>query len=582
MSQSTEAAAVAVLREERESLLAAFDNSNLAFDEKLRTIGGDRKTLEARLNELKLEAAEADKPKGFRPSVKAVPGFSVSTFKGLARALAGELDAYLGGDDRNLDAVRGVPKGWDARQPWPEEHIVRGEKRGFGANPALRGDARNLENYYLGLYTMPDVRFVVRLFEHLRKGTDIMNTGGGVNTTEDDGLLGHLYGSNADGTSAGGVYTPLETSFQGPRGQAARACYDNRHLDIPGGPSGKELEQEAFRWMVAYACHHVPRYVAFKGGEPTPDDPTYTERRFVHSDALEIMGCYQFAYLQTELFKRGVKKITVNLPDGFDEETGRQAWRPALDKAGRCVYDRDAKGNRVLRKIETDGRTLELWPGTSADIRTHPSYQHALWIIRAWNPKCYRVAYGGDLKDARMRELYGKTGAMVFDQCTLHNRFTANSGYQGVTYANWAVFYFEGVVADALGSQEAADAFMRAMAGGCSVGMLPEDMLARGKTSYVHDNPDSRTVSRSYLVAGRDVRAFGGAAEGGQTDDAGEWDLEPYGALAFIDPGDRIGPATAHLRKVAIREDVLKRGRPSPRAGGLVSLLLNEVVRGRA
>lgn len=476
------------------------------------------------------------------------------TFKGEAAHIASAISAHLSAPDEDLERIRAAPKDWEPDGPYPPEHTnPRGRQIAFGANPVQRG---GLSGYgmvnYVALLTTGDERCVERSAAHLGKAIAGLTVRGGVNTTEDDGWLGWRYGMSSLSAGAGaGTYTALEAALMGGGASHARVLWENRT------PERLELvhQYRAFRWL-----HHVPRWVKAKG-EPTAKEPTYTRRNFAHSNMSEAVDALQIAIIETGMFRAGMAApMTVTLPDGFNDKTRR-----TVPGGG-------------------DGRTVALARGTSADLKTHPGYKQAVAIFRQFNNGVtIRVAYGDDIKDPAMRALYGVTGAMYWDQTTLAPRFTANSGYNQMTYSGLLVLHLEGVIADVLGGQVKADAFMAAAAGGTSVGLLPEEMVSRGVTAYVFDNPvkneDGKLVSGSYLVNGKDVRAFGGAAEGGQTDDSFEWDAELYGVLAPWDPADRIAKKTAELREHALKTGD---GEPTRSAGGLASRMLNEIVRGRA
>ncbi len=484
------------------------------------------------------------------------------TFKGKAAELARLLDAHLSQGDQVVQNIRHVPKGWDPSQLWPKEHTnPRGRKLNFGANPVQRGvwSGYGMVNYFHLMLT-GDVRCLDIALQHLKLGLAGLIVQGGVNTTETDAWLGIPYGtSDGAGTTAANTYTNLEAMLLGGAGAHAHSAWEN--------PTPERLqlvnEYRAFFWL-----HHVPRWVSEFGAEWSAKEPTYERKNFAHSNLNAGGNAVLIAEIETGMFRAGMTKpVTVDLPDGFDGKTKRKT-KAFVSEGGK------------IRWFEGDGRTVSLAPGTSADKRTHPLYKQACAIFKQFvNPVTFRIVYGDDIKDPEMRRLYGKTGCAVWDQRTNRPGFTANSGYNQMTYAALEVLKQQGVIADVLGGTDKADAFMAAIAGGVSVGLLPERFVKDGKTSYVQDDPDTERVSHAYLVNGRDVRAFGGGTKGNETDDSPEWCAELYALPAYADPADLIAPKSERLLEHAVK--VWDKDREGF-AGDAVARLYNEVVRGRA
>lgn len=519
--------------------------------------------VEVKRLDARVSAANVPKPVAPKLSLKV----GKRTFRGKAAELAAALDAHLDAGDLIAQNIRHVPKGWDPSQGWPKEHVnPRGRELHFGANPVQRGamSGYGMVNYFHLMLT-GDVRCLEIALRHLKLALAGLIVQGGVNTTETDEWLGIPYGSSGGtGLSSANRYTNLEAMLLGGFGAHARSLWENPT------PEGLTLINQ---YRVFFWKHHVPRWVAQFGADWSPQEPTYERKNFAHSNLNSASNLVQIAVIETGMFRAGMTQpVTVDLPDGFDGVTKRKTRDFVKDKDG------------SLRWVEGDGRTVALAPGTSADVRTHPSYKQACAIFDQFhNPLTFRIAYGNDIKDPEMRALYGKTGCAYWDQRTNRRDFTANSGYNEMSVSALEVLKQGGVIADVLGGQEKAEAFMQAVAGGVSVGMLPEEMVAAGKTAYVFDNPvvnaEGKLVSGSYLLNGRDVRAFGGAAEGGQTDDSPEWCAQLYALPAYADPADRIAPSSERLLKHAVNTWGKDR---TAFAGDAVARLYNEVMRGRA
>ena len=527
-----------------------------ALIDDVRAMRAEVKRLDARVS-----AASVPKPVASKLSLK------VSTtprkFRGKAAELAALLDAHLDRGDEVAQNIRHVPKGWDPSQGWPKEHVnPRGREQHFGANPVQRGalSGYGMVNYFHLMLT-GDSRCLDIAHRHLELALAGLIVQGGVNTTETDEWLGIPYGSSVGaGFTAANTYTNLEAMLLAGAGAHAHSAWEN--------PTSEGLrlvnEYRAFFWL-----HHVPRWVSEFGAEWSAKEPTYERKNFAHANLNAAANAVLIAEIETGMFRAGMTKpVTVNLPDGFDGKTKRKTRDFAVDKDGK------------IRWFDGDGRTVSLAPGTSADKRTHPLYKQACAIFRQFhNSLTFRIAYGDDIKDPEMRRLYSKTGCAYWDQRTNRRGFTANSGYNQMSYAGTEVLKLEGVIADVLGGAEEAEAFMAAVAGGVSVGMLPERLLKDGKTAYVFDDPDTERVSHAYLVNGRDVRAFGGVTEGNETDDSPEWCAELYALPAYADPADRIAPSSERLLEHAVKSWGKDR---ESFAGDAVARLYSEVLRGRA
>lgn len=475
-------------------------------------------------------------------------------------AIVKALGAHLNAPDPTLEDIRPVPTDWDPAGVFPAAYtIVRGTKtvrRAFGAYLTLRGDGGYAKTVFFGALTTGDPRWHKRAYEHLKAGTDAQTVKGGVNTTASDGLLSHAYGTSGAGNvvKESATVLPLEASLQGGRAAYARLSWEAYASSADVGVPKDELLREVDRWRASLRLHHMVRWGRFfrrvtpdnPEGWPSEENPGVTGRNFAHSDLEEAEASKELAVIETEMYKRGMRApVKVSLPGGFTH-------------------------------------VLSLSKGTSDRPLTHPGWKHACAIVRRFvNPKRIHTFYGSDIRDPEMRRLYGETGCTIWDQSTTAPRFTANSGYNSISFTCLVMLEHDGVLTAVLGSREKADAWLKAVAGGCSVGMLPERLVEDGKTSYVFDDPLNSRESRQFLWDGRPVRRFGGTASGTATDDAHEWSFEPYGVLAPWDPADRIGPVTKLMDEHAARDPFHGKNTLS-RAGGLVSRLYNEAKRGRA
>lgn len=537
-------AAVGTAQETVRAMAGAYAEAAAGKAERLR-----QSTAYYRRETLRLEAAQ-------RRALDFAVAKTPRRFRGEAAHIAAALAEHISAPDRMIGNVRPVPDDWDPAGFYPAAYeVVRGGKavkRPMGANPILRYVGSYGYVLFFGALTTGDPRWFRRSFEHLKAINNAHNIAGGAGTTETDGLLGIVYGTTGAGEVGSGAltHTPLEAALQGGPAADARLAWEA--VGEQFGVRHAELLTEVDRWRALLRRHHMVRWGRKRGrvtksnpdGWPDASNPSVTGRDFAHSNLSEGAASLELAIIETEMYRKGMRApVRVDLPRGITE-------------------------------------TIGLSVGTSDKLEAHPGFRHACDIFRQFlNPKRIHTFFGDDIRDPAMRALYGPTGCTVWDQTTTGPRFTANSGYNAISFPCLYMLDEGGVLAAVLGSQAKADAWLAALAGGVSVSMLPERLVTQGKTAFVMDDPLNTRESRQFLLDGKPVRPFGGDADGIATDDSPEWDSELYGLPAAHDPADRIAKKTAELRQHAID----KWGKdPAAMAGGLVSRLYNEIYRGRA
>ena len=433
--------------------------------------------------------------------------------------------------------TRQANKSWSgSRDTWPSNcYDSRGNRVSFGAYDIMRRTLSGRSNrIYFAAMLSKHPAYVDLAYQLLDKLIGLLYAKGSVDAWDkNDGWLGWRYGTEVKSDSykdSVGLFPQLENSLYSGLGQNARLLWVNRNTRTAGGYSTTQKLTIMNKARAYFKLHHTPRWIKNRGSQPTPSNPTLTVKNFAHADLAQASSDLAFAQLETDMYVNNYRStVTVDMPDGFDNQK------------------------------------VSLEPGTTADVRTHPYYKRALWTFTKFRTLkvgtgvgWFTTAYGDDIRNSDMRRWYGDCGASYWGQRTVKadNQFTANSGYNGLTFAGIACMFLGGVVRDSLGSTEKAIRFMQGCAGGASH-MLPERLrTAKYQYCFVFDDPKDKYESNAYLYDGAKKRPFGGSATETTTtssnrETANNWDTDPVGIFGVWDPSGRLGQVNVEMRKAA-------------------------------
>ena len=490
-----------------------------------------------------------------------VGDWKTSLFTGDRLTFARTLDGYLAKLNDTLPSILAGNKAWSGSiKTWPSNcYNSRGEKVRFGAYNVLRIGMSGVSNrlfYSAMLSKHPG--YVDASYKLLDRAiSQLLNKGSERNYDENDGWLGWRYGTenNAyykikdDGTNSVGKYPRLENSLNNGVAQHPYILWINRDTRTAGGYSKEQKLKLMNQGRAYFKLHHTPRWIDANrrttpgSPYPTRDQPTLCRQNFPHATLSQAEADVVFAQLETDMYVNNYRStVTVDMPDGFSNQK------------------------------------LSLEPGTSADVRTHPYYQRAVWTFESFNtPYGLRTAYGDDIRNSDMRRWYGNCGATYWGQRTIKGRnsqFTANSGYNGLTFAAITYLFLGGVIRDSFGSTADAIRFMQGCAGGASH-MLPERLRTKNyQYCFVMDDPKNKDESNAYLFDGQKKRPFGGSATETTTtssnrETANNWDNDPVGIFAAWDPSGRLGQVNIEVRG--------KVDSPSERPGTTIARMLESL-----
>ena len=471
-----------------------------------------------------------------------VGDWSLNRFSGERLTHMKLFDAYLDEIYRSLPGLRAANKAWSgSSNTWPSncydgKGTSKSNRVSFGAYVMLRIAMSGKSNrQFFATMLSKHPGYVDAAYKLLDRAiSQLLNAGSVGDHTKDDGWLGWRYGTSGnfgtvhgykDDVSEIGEHIPLENALNNGTAQMPYILWINRDTRTAAGYSKDQKLKLMNQGRAYFKQHHIPRWTA-KYGQPTPSIPTICRRNFAHADLSEAESYLVFAQLETDMYVNGYRNtITVDMPDGFNNQK------------------------------------VNLEPGTSADVRTHPWYQRAIWVFNVFRGEyCLRTAYGDDIRNSDMRRWYGSCGATYWGQRTIkpkdNPQFTANSGYNGLTFPAIAYLFLGGVIRDALGSQTDAIRFMQGCAGGASH-MMPERLRTqKWQYCFVMDDPKNKDESNAYLVKGAKTRPFKGSASettptSSNNETAGNWDTDPVGIFGAWDPSGRLGIVSAEMRKAS-------------------------------